>query len=99
MIKGKTLLAFLALLASVSSLAAEKTYDWTGAYAGVNLGAIWTDSDLTASNINLIPDSGTYSQSLTSTAVNPGLQMGYLYQLDEHWVIGGEGDFTYPATI
>ena len=98
MIKGKTLLAFSALLASVSSLAAEKTYDWTGAYAGVNLGSIWTDSDLTASHINLLPDSGTYSQSVTSTAVNPGLQMGYLYQFDEHWVIGGEGDFTYPAT-
>lgn len=98
MIKGKTLLAVSALLASVSSLAAEKTYDWTGAYAGVNLGSIWTGSDLTASHINLISDSGTYSQSMNSTAVNPGLQMGYLYQLDEHWVIGGEGDFTYPAT-
>jgi outer membrane immunogenic protein len=79
-------------------MAEEVPYNWTGAYAGLNIGVIWAGSALKANQINLLPDSGTYSVPMTSTAVNPGLQLGYLYQIDEHWVVGGEGDFTYPAT-
>ena len=73
-------------------------YNWTGAYAGLNLGAVWTDSHLTANQDNFISDSLTYNQNINSTNVNPGFQFGYLQQFDNHWVVGGEADFSYPAT-
>ena len=84
--------------ATSSPTATKSTYDWTGVYAGVNLGAIWTGSELTANHSDFLPDSSNYDEQLNSTAVNPGLQFGYLKQLSNHWVVGGEGDFTYPAT-
>jgi outer membrane immunogenic protein len=76
----------------------ETAYNWTGAYAGLNLGSIWTNSHLTANHEFFISDTGTYSQNLNSTNVNPGFQFGYLYQFDHNWVVGGEADFSYPAT-
>ena len=81
-----------------SPTATKSTYDWTGVYAGVNLGAIWTGSELTANHSDFLPDSSAYDEQLNNTAVNPGLQFGYLKQLQDHWVVGGEGDFTYPAS-
>ena len=76
----------------------DSKYDWTGAYVGVNLGAIWSGSQFTANNVSFLPDSGSYSASITSADVNPGLQLGYLEQLNNNWVVGAEGDFTYPAS-
>ncbi|MEI6270080.1 MAG: outer membrane protein [Methylococcaceae bacterium] len=89
------------LLATSSAVMATEpgsTYDWTGAYVGVNLGSAWTGSELTANHSQFLSDSQTYSEQLNSTAVNPGLQLGYLKQLPGNWVVGGEGDFSYPAT-
>lgn len=83
---------------SIATAAGHDQYNWTGAYAGLNLGAIWTGSHLTANQDNFISDTGTYSQNLNSINVNPGFQFGYLQQLDNNWVVGGEADFSYPAT-
>jgi len=83
-------------LSSPLCIANADTYNWTGAYGGVNLGAVWTGSQLTANNINFLTDSGTYSQAMNSASVNPGLQLGYLYQFNNGGVVGMEGDFTYP---
>ena len=84
--------------ASIATAAGhEASYNWTGAYAGLNLGAIWTGSHLTANHENLL-NTTTYSQNINSTNVNPGFQFGYLQQLDHNWVVGGEADFIYPAT-
>ena len=89
----------LAEIASSSAMATEQTtYDWTGAYVGVNLGSVWTGSKLTANHSNFLSETSTYSEQLNSTAVNPGMQLGYLKQLPGNWVVGGEGDFSYPAT-
>ncbi len=88
----------LATSSAVMATESGSTYDWTGAYVGVNLGSAWTGSELTANHTQFLPDSQTYSEQLNSTAVNPGLQLGYLKQLSGNWVVGGEGDFSYPAT-
>jgi len=84
---------------SMAMAAGHDRYNWTGAYAGLNLGSIWTGSHLTANQDNFIFSTpGTYNQNLNSTDVNPGFQFGYLYQLEHNWVVGGEADFSYPAT-
>ena len=82
---------------SGTSMAEEATYTWTGAYAGANLGVIWTDSQLSANQANLVSTSGSYNENLDATDVNPGFQFGYLHQINPNWVLGGEADFTYPS--
>ena len=71
---------------------------WTGFYGGVSLGALWAGSTIHAQHVNLTPSSGSYAFPLDATAVDPGFQLGYLDHLSEHWVLGIEADFTYPAT-
>jgi outer membrane immunogenic protein len=88
----------LVLPALSAPVFAADAYDWTGAYVGANLGAIWAGSNLTANNINFVSTNGSYSHNLDVADVNPGLQFGYLHQLDQNWVLGAEADFTYPAT-
>ena len=92
----------IVILLSTATLAVaakpEPSYNWTGPYAGVNLGTIWTQSQFNANNDLFYSDTGIYSKNLDSTDVNPGLQFGYLYQLDSKFVLGAEADFTYPDT-
>ena len=98
---SKLIISTIILLCTATLAVAAKPgtrYNWSGAYAGVNLGSIWTGSQLTANHEILISDTGTYNQNLNSTDVNPGLQFGYLHQLASNWVVGGEADFTYPDT-
>jgi len=93
------MIAFSATLTlSNQALANSENYSWTGAYVGANLGSIWSESDMTANHRNFIAITSKYSRSLDSTDVNPGFQFGYLYQLKNNFVLGAEGDFTYPAT-
>lgn len=47
----------------------EASYNWTGAYVGLNLGSIWTKSHLTANQDNFITNTGTYNQNINSTNV------------------------------
>lgn len=83
---------------SVLAERAAESYSWTGAYAGVNLGAIWSGSDFTAYHPRYIPVDGNYNGAISGTDVNPGLQFGYLKQFKNNWVIGAEADFTYPSS-
>lgn len=94
----QTMLTGLLLTIASMTTSAEPTTDWTGAYAGFNLGALWSGSTVSAQDINLLSSTGTYRYQSNSTAVNPGIQFGYLHALDEHFVVGGEADFTYPST-
>jgi outer membrane immunogenic protein len=73
-------------------------YDWSGAYVGANLGVIWSGSELNANHTNFISDTGSYHHNSSPAEVNPGLQFGYLRQLANQWVLGGEADFTYPSS-
>lgn len=86
------------LFVAASNVAlADDTYNWTGAYAGANIGVIWNNSHLNANHDNFLTTTRTYSQDLNTDDVNPGLQFGYLQHLDSQWVVGGEADFTYPS--
>lgn len=70
------------------------TTDWTGFYAGVNLGVIFNASKLQATNTNFVRSS--YQDTINYDSVLPGLQFGYNHQTAKGWVFGLEGDFTYP---
>jgi len=90
----------LAVLLSSASAHADfgdsipPTTDWTGFYAGVNLGVIFNASRLQATNTNFIRPG--YRENIDYDSVLPGLQLGYNYQTQKGWVFGVEGDFTYP---
>jgi outer membrane immunogenic protein len=92
---NKRLWILLCLAAFVNSAHAQTPYNWTGAYAGVNLGSVWSSTQLNANNISFLPEDGTYQNANTGATVNPGLQVGYVQQLSGQWVVGAEGDFSY----
>jgi hypothetical protein len=70
-------IACLTILSASTSFAGDGerrgAHSWTGAYAGVNLGAIWTNSQFSSRHFNFLSDSGQHSETLTSADVNPGL--------------------------
>ena len=93
---NKRLWAMIALAAFVTPIHAQTPYNWTGAYAGVNLGSVWSSTQLSANNISFISEDGSYQYANTGATVNPGLQVGYLQQLSGQWLVGAESDFSYP---
>ncbi len=76
----------------------ETPYEWTGTYAGVNLGAVWSGSEFNAYHPNMVPanPNGAYNGAIAGAEVNPGLQFGYLKQFQNNYVVGAEADFSYP---
>jgi len=78
-------------------------YDWTGFYAGVNVGYGWADRDLSFSPnddatrlwsaFNGIPPPTSFN---TSGALG-GLQFGYNRQLGAGWLVGLEADFAWSG--
>ena len=93
---NKRLWLILSLTVFVSTAHAQTPYNWTGAYAGVNLGSVWSSTQLSANNISFLTEDGTYQYANTGATVNPGLQVGYDQQLSGQWLVGAEGDFSYP---
>lgn len=79
---------------STSAMAADPiapaTYDWTGAYLGLNAGYAFgggNDVDLVASNGNVFDDLA----NLDLSGITGGLQAGYNWQSDS-FVLGAEAD-------
>ncbi len=66
--------------------AAAQVYDWTGFYAGVNLGIGVGQSKGIATN-----PAGENFLNLTPSGTSGGGQFGYNYQFN-HWLVGAEAD-------
>jgi outer membrane immunogenic protein len=66
-------------------VAPVSVYNWTGFYAGANLGADWLRSDVNV---------GGVSSKLTGSSLTGGLQAGYNFQTGP-WVLGAEADVGY----
>jgi opacity protein-like surface antigen len=81
--------------------------DWTGFYAGVELGGDWGKFPGSVSiaptpagavpGLGAIPGSSTTLATTHDGSIAGGGQIGYQWQLPSNWVIGGEIDFKGDA--
>jgi len=92
---ASTALTTSAVLASGAALAQPVTYNWTGWYAGLNLGAGFTSIDHGFAIPGTPPRSVAFSNSGTDTMFTGGFQMGYNWIFVPRWVVGLEGDLNY----
>ena len=104
--KFKTLIASVAFLA-LGTAAAEAAdlgvrpaplpppvpvLNWTGFYAGVNIGGAWANNTWTESRFGT-----NFGNNGNSGAFIGGGQIGGNYQID-HFVVGGEWDFDWAGS-
>jgi outer membrane immunogenic protein len=75
-------------------------YTWTGFYAGVNVGGVWTDTNAlweplpNSAAFGVFPIAGNTGGS---SAIG-GLQVGYNWQVTPTWVVGLESDWSWAHT-
>lgn len=76
---------------------------WTGFYAGVNLGYGWGHRNVDyaarddASTLWFTTGGQPPQMSFTTSGVLGGLQLGYNWQFNRHWLIGLETDFDWSG--
>ncbi len=77
-------------------------YNWTGVYAGLNVGGVWSRDDVTWTanpalfGVGFTPvlnASGT--GAIKASGVTAGGQIGYNYQVGPSWLLGVEADIGY----
>ncbi|MGD9837411.1 MAG: outer membrane protein [Afipia sp.] len=115
--KGPLIAAAMVVLGTTGALAADLSarpytkapiiapvHNWTGFYAGANLGGAWTRTS-TAYEANdpasafifqfiNLPANGDRSKS---SGIMGGLQAGYNYQFDRSWIAGLETDLQFAS--
>jgi len=89
----------LATKAPVLPIASGAPYNWTGFYAGGNLGVAWGSSNWTAGpgisgTTNLFQTIDSFDEAGSFFA---GVQGGYNYMLPNRIVLGAEVDATFPS--
>jgi len=67
-------------------------YNWTGFYAGVNLGGGWDHRSI--NTFNTVTGAQTGTASTGGSGVVGGGQIGYNYMLAPNWLIGLEADIS-----
>jgi outer membrane immunogenic protein len=73
-------------------------FSWTGAYAGVSVGARFADTTWNTTAITLPPgppDPTSTPASFDSTTARVGGYLGYNWQVAPLWVAGAEADFAW----
>ncbi|MGY3455103.1 hypothetical protein ACVWW5_000553 [Bradyrhizobium sp. LM3.4] len=73
--------------------ALKAVYDWTGLYIGAHAGYSLGSSRFALNDGTGINDSGVFSGMIG------GVQAGYNYRLNSGWLVGAEGDFSFPNYI
>lgn len=73
--------------------ALKAVYDWTGLYIGAHAGYSRGSSRFALNDGTAIGDSGVFSGMIG------GVQAGYNYRLNSSWLVGVEGDFSFPNYI
>ena len=83
---------FLMVFAPV---AVGQTYEWTGAYGGINIGGIFNSATVNANHLGLVNLNGICNANADYSSFTSGLQLGYSHFLGSNVILGVEGDFTY----
>jgi opacity protein-like surface antigen len=100
---GPALAADLPVKAPVykAPVIAPVVYDWTGFYVGGNVGYSWADWDSTnvGGNSTFPGSSSAFSKTASPNVNGPfgGVQAGYNWQFNPHWLVGFEGDFEWSG--
>lgn len=86
---------------NVSAAAANNnTLLQSGPYVGIHFGETWNNTQLNANYYNFISNSnGFYSKPVSGDSALVGLQIGYLKNLMNTWLVGAEADFTYVHAV
>lgn len=69
---------------------------WSGFYAGVSAGAIFSQTQLYSQHRFFLSGSSPYSHDINTANFLPGVQAGYNHQFQSGLVLGGEAEFSYP---
>ncbi len=77
-------------------------YNWSGVYAGVNIGGVWSEDDVTWNadptlfGIAFTPVlNGAGTGAINGSGVTAGGQVGYNFQVSPLWLLGLEADINY----
>ncbi|MFK4504065.1 high affinity Mn2+ porin [Bradyrhizobium japonicum] len=73
--------------------ALKAVYDWTGLYIGAHAGYSRGSSSFALNDGTAINGNGVFSGMIG------GVQAGYNYRLNSSWLVGVEGDFSFPNYI
>jgi len=96
-------LAAVAGICVVSAAFAEPgVHDWTGFYIGGNVGSLTERASGTSDFLDPLASVGFTStpqnNSISQTHIIGGVQAGYNWQFNPHWVIGVESDWDWTHT-
>src|SRR5438309_1500345 len=73
--------------------ALKAVYDWTGLYIGAHTGITRGTSSATLTDPTVATDNHVFN------GVTGGVQAGYNWRLNSGWLVGVEGDFSFPNYI
>ncbi|WP_457607096.1 outer membrane protein [Nitratifractor sp.] len=76
----------------IAPVAPAPVDNWSGFYVGAQLGGVWGDADVERSSDTAVLDR---VNGLDVDGWNGGLYAGYNWLLDNNFVLGIEGDWTY----
>jgi outer membrane immunogenic protein len=98
-------IAFVALTTAAPALASPRAAapadDWSGIYAGVSIGARWSDTIWTTNCGNALPNCGGASLGVhnpvgfDSSTARVGGYLGYNWQVAPTWLLGVEADIAW----
>lgn len=96
---AKSVMIAMALIETIYANNDSSNYsllkNWTGLYAGVNEGFVFSNVQLKSQQLGFTNPSETCNTSSDFSTYSPGIQLGYIYQLPNYLVSGIEANATF----
>lgn len=95
MIKKRLIAAQCTVIATcMVGIAHANSNNWTGPYVGIDAGVVFNDVQLTSQQLGFTSPTGTCNMSSDFSTLAAGIQVGYLYQFINSFVVGIEANPT-----